>query len=208
MNGITGIGSSSARRVAALMVLAATALAGDARAHLVSTELGPFYDGAVHALVSPEDLLTILGLAIVAAHAGREAARRLLVALTVAWGAGIVAGYSLLSGPWDVPAATAVTVMALGVVALLKVRVPARALAGVGAFVGFARGLVNGSAVHAADGRWLPVIGVMAGVLLLTVILIGGSTRIGRGRSAVVLRVAGSWVAAIGLLMIGWQLRG
>ena len=37
-----------------------------AKAHLVSTGLGPFYDGVTHLLVSPDDLLGVIALSLLA----------------------------------------------------------------------------------------------------------------------------------------------
>ena len=42
-----------------------------AEAHLVTTGLGPVYDGIGHLLVTPEDLLPVLALALCARLAGR-----------------------------------------------------------------------------------------------------------------------------------------
>jgi hypothetical protein len=179
----------------------------DAYAHLVSTELGPFYDGAAHALVSPEDLLTLAGLAILAGHAGRRGGRHMLVALTLAWAGGVLFGYLLAPAQWQIAVATAGVILLVGVMGAVKLRISPDILVWGAGVVGLGRGLLNGSALAAAGGSWLSVLGVITGVFVLGAMLTAGSTWLATRRGAVLLRVAASWVAAVGLLMLGWELR-
>jgi len=53
-------------------------------AHLNSTGLGPIYDGAVHLLLSPEDLVPALALALLAGLRGPRYARVALFGLPAA----------------------------------------------------------------------------------------------------------------------------
>jgi urease accessory protein len=61
-------------------------------AHLNSTGLGPIYDGALHLLLSPEDLVPALALALLAGLRGARYGRVALLALPAAWLAGGLAG--------------------------------------------------------------------------------------------------------------------
>ncbi|MCA9285302.1 MAG: HupE/UreJ family protein [Phycisphaerales bacterium] len=178
-----------------------------ASAHLVSTELGPFYDGAAHPLVTPDDLLTILGLAALAAFGGPASGRRLLVALVVGWSVGLVLAFGLAHREWQAPIATACTLLVLGVATLLKVPVPTLLLVAVGAVIGLARGALNGSAARMADGQWLSIVGIAAGVFALTCMSAALGVVLEKRGWSIALRVGGSWIAAIGLLLLGWQLR-
>src|SRR5262249_7727204 len=54
-------------------------------AHLVTTGLGPVYDGMGHFLVTPEDLLPVLTLALWAGLRGAGAGRRVLGLFPSAW---------------------------------------------------------------------------------------------------------------------------
>ena len=190
--------------IAAVVVVSSRA----ANAHLVSTDLGPFYDGAAHPLVSPQDLLTILGLAILAAYGGAASGRRLIVSLTLAWATGVCIGFAAVHGPMEFPVATAVVILILGVLGVSRMRVPLGILVPASAFLGLARGVMNGSAARDADGQWLSILGVVLGVFVLGTLLTGGGKWLENRRFAVVLRVIGSWIAAIGLLMLGWELKG
>lgn len=197
----------SGRRLGISVLAAVLLTIRDASAHLVSTELGPFYDGAAHALVSPDDLLTIIGFAILAGYAGPSTGRRFLVTLILTWTAGVLVGFLVAPAEWEVPAVTACVILLLGVTGSVKVRVPTSILLWAAGVVGFGHGLMNGFAARAADGQWLSVVGVTGGVFVLAALLTGVSVWLQKKRAAVLLRVTASWMAAIGLLMLGWQVR-
>ena len=50
-------------------------------AHLNSTGMGPFYDGLMHFLMSPEDIIPVLALALLAGLRGADFGRRALLVL-------------------------------------------------------------------------------------------------------------------------------
>ena len=56
-----------------------------AEAHLNSTGLGPVYDGLSHFLRSPEDLVPVIALALLAGLRGAAYGRRALFVLPAAW---------------------------------------------------------------------------------------------------------------------------
>src|SRR5207253_10837202 len=73
-------------------------------AHLMNTGLGPFHDGLTHLFVTPEDLLPVIALALLAGLRGPHFGQAVLFALPVAWLAGSVAGFMLVP-PLMLPAA-------------------------------------------------------------------------------------------------------
>ncbi|MGH2570433.1 MAG: HupE/UreJ family protein, partial [bacterium] len=82
-----------ARLIGLLGALAAVAAPRPALAHATNTGFGPFYDGLAHLFVTPEDLLTVVAIALFAAQHGAKAGRRAVVALPAAWLAGMAAGW-------------------------------------------------------------------------------------------------------------------
>ena len=56
-----------------------------ADAHLMSTGLGPFYDGMIHLILSPDDLLGVLAIALLSGLAGARYGRAVLFTLSAAW---------------------------------------------------------------------------------------------------------------------------
>jgi len=63
--------------------------------YLVNTGLGPFYDGASHFVLTPEDLLPAVALALLAGQGGARTGRRALFALPGAWLVGGLGGLAL-----------------------------------------------------------------------------------------------------------------
>jgi hypothetical protein len=74
---------------------------------------GPFYDGLTHLLVTPEDLLPVIALALLAGLRGPSFGRAVLFALPTACMAGTLTGLSFHSRV-TVPAVMAVVTFALG----------------------------------------------------------------------------------------------
>jgi hypothetical protein len=66
---------------------------------------------------------------------------------------------------------------------------------------------MNGSAAQAADGQWLSVMGIATSVFELAALLTGLSAFLEKRGASVILRVGARWTAAVGLLMLGWELR-
>ena len=66
-------------------------------AHLMTTGLGPFYDGLAHLFVTPEDLLPVLRSPSPPACAAPAGGRTALFVLPPAWLAGVFVGRALFS---------------------------------------------------------------------------------------------------------------
>jgi urease accessory protein len=193
-----------------LRVLAGAAalllLPSPSHAHLVNTGLGPFYDGVSHLALTPEDLLPALALALLAGQRGSRAGRLALFALPMAW---LVGGLVGLAAPTisDAPALTTVSFLALGGLVAAEARLRPEWVAGLAVVVGLLHGNLNGAAMAQAKLGTLGLVGVVS--TLFTVVALAAalvvSIRVPWGRIAV--RVAGSWIVAIGLLLLGWSLR-
>jgi urease accessory protein len=176
-------------------------------AHLVTTGLGPVYDGVSHFLMSFEDLLPVAAMALLAGLNGPAGARRALFVLPAAWLVGglggLVTGSALLPGT-----ATAASALVLGGLVAADRRLSPTMISVLAAVLGLMHGWLNGAGIAAANREGLAILG-MGGVAFVIFALLAAlvaSLRVDVARIAV--RVAGSWIAAIGLLLIGWQLRG
>ena len=146
---------------------ALTVNAAPAEAHLNATGMGPIYDGVMHVLTSPEDLVPVIALALLAGLRGAAHGRRASFVLPVAWLLGSLAG------------------------------MPASATTG-HAILSSAWFLLLGGLVVADARLSVPALTVVAALVV--------PLRAHWARIAV--RVAGSWVVASGLLMLGWSFRG
>jgi hydrogenase/urease accessory protein HupE len=190
---------------AALLLLPATA-----QAHLVNTGLGPFYDGVSHCGLTPEDLLPALALALLAGQRGPWVGRVVLFALPGAWLLGGLAGLAFPAISAAMPLATILTTVSfllLGGLVAAEAPLGAGWVAGLAVALGLLHGFLNGTAMAQANLGALGLAGIVS-TLFVAVALAAAmvvAIRVPWGRIAV--RVAGSWIAAVGLLLLGWSLR-
>ena len=187
--------------LAGLLLLPATS-----HAHLVNTGLGPFYDGVSHFALTPEDLLPALAMALLAGQKGSRAGRLALFALPGAWLLGGLAGLAFPTIS-SAPALTTVSFLALGGLVAADARLRPEWVTALAALVGLLHGYLNGAAMAQAKLGALGLVGIVS-TLFVVVALAAAlvvALRVPWGRIAV--RVAGSWIAAIGLLLLGWSFR-
>jgi len=190
-------------RTAAFAALAAVVLfPGEARAHLVTTGLGPVYDGISHFALTPQDVLPVLALALLAGLSGPRHGRVVLFVLPVAWLSG---GFLGLSRATELlmPALTAATLLALGALVVLDRKLPLGLVAGLAVALGLFHGYLNGTAKIGALG----LSGVAAMLFVVVSLIAAFVVSLRAPWSRIAVRVAGSWLVAISMLMLGWAFR-
>ena len=178
-----------------------------AEAHLNSTGLGPVYDGLLHFLQSPEDLLPVLALALLAGQRGADYGRRAMFVLPVAWILGGLAG--LASKASGSTALTCISFLLLGGLLAANARVSLRATTAslLGVLVGLFHGYLNGSGMGQPATGALALLGLGFAVFVLVAIAAAFVVQLRQPWTRIAVRVVGSWVAASGLLMLGWAAR-
>jgi hydrogenase/urease accessory protein HupE len=193
------------RRTAFVALVAALMFRVPASGHLVTTGLGPFYDGISHLLVSPDDLVPVLAVALLAGVNGAPVSRRMLWVLTVAWLAGGLAG-TYLGGPAIPSAVLSVTFLLVGLLISWGCRLSPALITSIAAPVGILHGWLDGLAIAESRRDVLSLAGTVATEVVIASIVASTALALTRGWARIAVRVAGSWVAAIGLLMLGWSL--
>ena len=178
-----------------------------AHAHLMSTGFGPFYDGLTHLLVTPEDLLPVVALALLGGLHGPRIGRTVVFALPVAWLAGSLLG-PLVVPPVTMPAVRAAGTVAVGGMVAAGRQLPPGVVGGLAVVVGLFAGTLGGIGIATAHASLLSVAGVIAALFVLLSLLAGQVASLRAPWARVMVQVAGSWIAAIGLLMLGWAVRG
>jgi len=198
------------RRPALARTLAATAAAllvpATSHAHLVNTGLGPFYDGVSHFALTPEDLLPALALALLAGQRGSRAGRLALFALPAAWLAGGLLGLAL-PVMRDATAVTTVSFLALGGLVAGEARLRTGWISALALVLGLLHGYLNGSAMSAARLGALGLFGIVAALFVALALTAALVVTLRAPWARIAVRVAGSWIAAVGLLLLGWSLR-
>jgi hypothetical protein len=191
----------SATRIVVLLMALSTP--GVAHAHLVNSGLGPFYDGALHLVLSPMDFVRLLTLSLFAGAQEPGAGRAVVVTAPVAW---LLAGAAGLA--FDAPGAFAVangvSLFLLGAAVALNLRAPAVVAAVIAAGFGGLLGFQSSVELRADNADWVALVGASAVVLALLLLVTSFVASATAFALRVTCRVLGSWAAATGLLSIGW----
>lgn len=176
-----------------------------AHAHLVSTGMGPVYDGIGHLLLTPEDLVPVLALALYAGLRGAASGRRAMFLLPAAWLAGGVGGLFVISWP-PFPVAV-VSFLLLGALIAADLRAGKGPVSALAISLGIVHGTLNGVALREGAGA-----GGLAGIAVMLFVIVALSSAfvlsLQRPWTRIAVRVVGSWIFASGLLMLGWTLKG
>jgi len=199
---------------AATAVFATSAIVTPAHAHLIGTRFGDFYAGALHPLTDLNDVLLWLALGLLAGSLQGERSRWLVLLFPLGLACGIALSTSAgISFGGDATNATLIS--ALGLALAAGARIPAPLLGIVGFSLGVTRGIANAAAVETATnltlfGAGLACAGYATITLLMALVMVfrrteAGDTTAWRG---IALRALGGWIAAIGLMMIGFTYAG
>jgi hydrogenase/urease accessory protein HupE len=187
--------------------LALWLLPSASHAHLVTTGLGPFYDGVSHFALTPEDFLPALALALLAGQRGSRAGRLALFALPGAWLAGGIAGL-VFPTVSSATLLTTVSFLALGGLVAAEARLRPEWVTGLAVVVGLVHGYLNGAAMSQAKLGALGLVGIVSTLFVAVALAAALVVAIRAPWGRVAVRVAGSWIVAVGLLLVGWSLRG
>lgn len=178
-----------------------------AHAHLVNSGVGPFYDGALHLLLSPMDIVRLIALCLFAGTQEPAAARTSAVVAPITW---MLAGAFAISYPATGAFALmdAAVLIVLGAVVAVNPRLPwlltATMAAGVGGLVGFQSGLELAS----DNAGWVALLGAAVMTSIIIILALSFVVSATSFPARVACRVLGSWTAATGLLSIGWIIAG
>jgi urease accessory protein len=181
-------------------------LPGLARAHLDSTGMGPFYDGVTHLLLSPEDVGAVVALASLAGLRGAAQGRRALLVLPVAWFVGGLAGTTAVVSAGS-PALAAAWFVVLGILVAADTPLSSGMTTGLAALLGLQHGWLNGSGMDRAGVAALALVGLTAAVFVLFAVVAALAVSLRPPWARIAVRVAGSWIAASGVLLLGWVFR-
>jgi len=178
---------------------------GAALAHLVTTGMGPVYDGIGHLLLTPEDLIPVIAVALYAGLRGKTPGRRALFFFPLAWMIGGFAG--LLASSTAIYPMPMLSFLLLGTLVAADLRLPDNIITALVIAVGIIHGFFNGIAMEGGPGV-SGLFGITTTLFVVVAIASASVLSIQAAWARVAVRVTGSWIAAIGLLMFGWLVRG
>jgi hydrogenase/urease accessory protein HupE len=168
--------------------------------------MGPFYDGLMHFLLSPEDIIPVFALALLAGLRGAAYGRRALFVLPVAW---LLGGFAGLSGMAAKPHPTIAAgwFLLMGGILAADARLSLHLTTAIAALLGLYHGYLNGTGMGVSSTTTVALFGLVFGVFVLIAVAAAFVLRLRAQWARIAVRVAGSWIAASGLLMLGWAVR-
>lgn len=181
-----------------------------AHAHLIETGLGPVYDGISHFALSAEDIAPTLALGLFAGLRGAAHGRRAMLVLPAAWLFGGCIGLVAGSIANDITLGArygSLPFLVLGGCVAADIRVSANTITLLAIALGLLLGFENGISMTSPG----PGLSGLAGVITCAFILVTLTAALVASRDTQVFRIAarviGSWIAASGLLLLGWSFR-
>ena len=178
---------------------------GDVRAHLVTTGMGPVYDGIGHLMLTPEDLVPAVAVALYGGLCGQKAGRHTLFIFPLAWLLGGAAG--LVSGCTLTFPYSAFFFLVMGGLVAADKALPLPVINALIVMVGITNGFFNGLAMQSGPG-FPGLLGIAAALFVLLALGTACVVSLKKGWTRIAVRVVGSWITAVGLLMFGWMARG
>jgi len=195
------------RKAARLIPAAALfSFALPADAHLVTTGLGPIYDGIAHLVMSPADVALVVALTLLAGMRGARVGRTILAVLPISWLAGGLTGLGLPAASrleWT----TGACFLFVGALVAADRNLSTGVVAAVAATVGSVHGFLAGSALSTTPSGGFELLGGLVAMLVVVTLVAGVVVSLKVFWARIAVRVLGSWIAATGLLMLGWTLR-
>jgi urease accessory protein len=195
------------KRSALFLIPALIALPSAVQAHLVNSGLGPFYDGSLHLLLSPGDLLGLIAIALLAGLQGPKAGRLVTMTLPVCW---LIAGLIGMQLPamLDLPWLTMLAFGTLGLLVAADIKLPPAAVTTLAALYGLLQGLQNGSALASIGADMTALFGIVMTSLVIALLIAAAVILIRAPWARILIRVGGSWLVAVGVMMLAWLFAG
>ncbi|MDG4595099.1 MAG: HupE/UreJ family protein [Candidatus Contendobacter sp.] len=174
-------------------------------AHVASAQAGAFYAGLLHPLTAPEHVLPMLALGLLAGQQGLHEGQGALLALVIALVAGAGLAPNGLTPSW-ISLLNVGWLVVIGGLVAASWRLPIGLLYALALGFGATHGYANGAALPSGLSPAIFILGLATAALLTTgygLVVADALSRLKPAWPRVAVRVAGSWVAAVGILVLG-----
>jgi urease accessory protein len=185
----------------ALRAVAVLLIPSSAIAHPMKG-VGDFYAGMLHPVATIEVILPLIALSLLAAQQSRETAIRILAAFPAAILMGTLLTF-IRSVPSFIGTATLAVTAAIGLLIASSRPVPSAAPIAMAVLLGLAIGWSNASEITSNMSAPRFVAGLAVAGLFVTTYGVGLVRSLKFEWSQIAVRVVGSWLAAIGILVLG-----
>jgi len=173
--------------------------------HLANVRFGDYYAGMFHVLSGIEYLIPLIAIGLFSGQQNKAITRKMIISFVIAMFAGVIVGYGLFE--YEIFSLFCVVCfVVLGILMAVKKPLPIFLAIAISAIVGILIGLPNGAAWQ----RGVSPVNYMAGVLItggiLVLILAGLVVALNKKWQIIMVRVVGSWIAAIGIMYFPYML--
>jgi hydrogenase/urease accessory protein HupE len=163
------------------------------------------YDGLLHFFTSPEDIVPVVAIAMFAGLRGVEYGRRALFLLPASWFVGCLLG-GFASQPFSWPVAS-ISFLLFGGLVASNAKLSLRFTTLLAVLLGLVHGGMNGAGVRWTGSVLAVYAGLVGGIFILIALVAALVIRLRPPWARIIVRVAGSWIVATGLLLLGWAAR-
>ena len=177
--------------------------AGPAGAHTAVQGIGDFYAGMLHPLTALEHVLPFVAFGLLTGQQGPrvQAAVIVFVAALLAGATGAL----WAPGLQHVAFVNIASAVVIGALVAAAWRLPGGLVYGIAVVFGLSHGYANGTAISGAIRPYLFIPGIgLAGLLVPLYVMMLADLALRRGPpwTHIAVRVAGSWITAIGVLVL------
>jgi hydrogenase/urease accessory protein HupE len=157
-------------------------------------------------VTSLDDLIPVLALALLAGLRGASYGRRALFVLPSAWLVGGVLGLTVPATSASA-VASALWFLLLGGLVAADAKLSLALATALAVLLGLHHGYSNGAGIGASGAAGAALLGLASAVFVLVALATSFVTRLRAEWARIAVRVAGSWIAASGILLFGWSMR-
>lgn len=161
-----------------------------------------FYAGMLHPIVTVEFVIPLVALGLLAGQQGRGTALALLLAVPMALVVGAAAGLGW-SAPFPVPWLNNLSIVMCGIALAGAWLLPRPVAVAIGVLPALTVGWLNGAEIDESMSAFRFVGGVALVGFIVIVCGVGGLRRLEVFWKDMAVRVLGSWIAAVGILVLG-----
>jgi hydrogenase/urease accessory protein HupE len=129
-----------------------------------------------------------------------------LFVLPVAWFLGALGGLSALAANPH-PFIAAAWFLLLGGLVAADASLSLRTVTALAALLGLYHGYLNGTGIGRSLSAMVILLGLVFAIFVLVALIAAFVVRLHANWARIAVRVGGSWIAASGLLMLGWAVR-
>jgi urease accessory protein len=170
-------------------------------AHLADGRFGDFYAGSFHLLTAIEHVIPLIALGLIAGQQGKKSSRIYVILVPLALIIGTYIGINFSGNSFSIYVNSFSFLLIGGLIAWNKI-LPTWLLILIAIVFCMTHGYSNGTAFELTLSKFNYTMGVAVAGLVVTSIFSGIVLSLKKDWHNIAVRVAGSWIAAIGLITL------